>query len=30
LRSFMDGADRAPQPANNNFIIHKRGHAVRG
>jgi hypothetical protein len=30
LRSFMDGADRAPKPSNNNFIIHKRGHAVRG
>jgi hypothetical protein len=30
LRSFMDGADRSPKTANNNFIIHKRGHAVRG
>jgi hypothetical protein len=30
LRSFMDGTHRAPKPANNNFIIHKRGHALRG
>lgn len=30
LRSFKDGAGRAAKPTNNNFVIQKRGHALRG